>query len=90
MAKASKSSVSKVGVAYLMIYNLFAAFGWGNILLICVQHIYEGSIDTLWEDVHVYLKVFQTMACLEILHSMVGLVKSPWFTTFMQVFSRVW
>jgi hypothetical protein len=42
------------------------------------------SIDTLWADVHVYLKVFQTMACLEIVHSMVGLVKSPWITTFMQ------
>ena len=30
------------------------------------------------------LKIFQTMACLEVLHSMLGLVKSPWFTTFMQ------
>lgn len=30
------------------------------------------------------LKIFQTMACLEVLHSMIGLVKSPWFTTFMQ------
>lgn len=47
-------------------------------------HYDTNSIDTLWADVHVYLKVFQTMACLEIIHSMVGLVKSPWITTFMQ------
>jgi hypothetical protein len=57
-----------------------------DVSLIILLILYYGtcSIDTLWEDVHVYLKVFQTMACLEIVHSMVGLVKSPWFTTFMQ------
>ena len=42
------------------------------------------SLDKLWGDVELYLKIFQTMACLEIVHSMFGLVKSPWFTTFMQ------
>lgn len=36
------------------------------------------------------LKVVQTAAVLEVVHSMIGLVKSPWMTAFMQVFSRVW
>jgi very-long-chain (3R)-3-hydroxyacyl-CoA dehydratase len=30
------------------------------------------------------------MAVLEVLHAMLGLVKSPWTVAFMQVFSRVW
>lgn len=32
----------------------------------------------------------QTAAVLEVVHSLVGLVKSPWVTALMQVFSRVW
>ena len=59
-------------------------------LKISIEHIRDGKIDTLWEDVHPLLKIVQTAACLEIFHSMVGFVRSPWVTTFMQVFSRVW
>eukprot|EP01038_Epipyxis_sp_PR26KG_P015623 gene15623-21114_t len=58
--------------------------GPGHMLESCVD------IDKMWVDVELVLKVVQTAACLEVLHAMVGLVKSPWFTTFMQVFSRVW
>jgi very-long-chain (3R)-3-hydroxyacyl-CoA dehydratase len=47
-------------------------------------------LDTFWADVEWPLKYVQTAAVLEILHSMVGMVKSPWFTTLLQVFSRVW
>lgn len=42
------------------------------------------SVEDLWDEVQFVLKVVQTAACLEIVHSMVGLVKSPWFTTFLQ------
>ena len=34
------------------------------------------------------LKIFQTAAILEVLHSLVGLVRAPVFTTFSQVLSR--
>lgn len=48
--------------------------------------ILKNSTDTLWPEIETSLKIFQTMACLEILHSLLGFVKSPWFTTFMQGF----
>ncbi len=47
-------------------------------------------LDTLWNDVEHVLKIVQTAACLEVVHSLIGFVKSPWTTTLMQVFSRVW
>lgn len=47
-------------------------------------------LDTLWTDVEIPLKIVQTAAVLEVVHSLVGLVKSPWVTALMQVFSRVW
>lgn len=60
------------------------------ILLICKDHILDKSYaNGLWDDVGMLLKVVQTAACMEVLHSMVGMVKSPWQTTFLQVFSRV-
>lgn len=44
----------------------------------------------LWGEVEGVLKIVQTAACLEIVNALVGIVKSPWVTVFMQVFSRVW
>lgn len=52
--------------------------------------IFPRRFDTLWGDVEVVLKIVQTAACLEVIHSLVGMVKSPWVTALMQVFSRVW
>eukprot|EP01035_Chromulina_nebulosa_P039453 gene39453-53343_t len=77
-------------LAYLFLYNLASCLGWLYVLYICVIHIANNSIDSLWSDVEIPLKVVQTAAVIEIFHSIVGLVKSPWVTTFMQVFSRVW
>lgn len=42
------------------------------------------SLDTLYLEVEQTLKIVQTAAVLEVLHSMVGLVKSPWKTALMQ------
>lgn len=44
----------------------------------------------LWTEVNGLLKVVQTAACLEVFNAMVGIVRSPWVTVLMQVFSRVW
>lgn len=59
-------------------------------LKICIEHIQAGQMDALWGNVHPWLKIVQTAAVLEIFHSIIGFVRSPWSTTFMQVFSRVW
>lgn len=75
---------------YLIIYNLVSCFGWLLVLQISITHILSNSINDIWTDVELPLKIVQTAACLEVLHSMIGLVKSPWVTALMQVFSRVW
>ncbi|RYG60887.1 hypothetical protein EON64_18985 [archaeon] len=44
----------------------------------------------LWGEVQGVLKVTQTAAVLEVLNALFGIVRSPWVTVLMQVFSRVW
>lgn len=42
------------------------------------------SVDNLWGEVEMILKVVQTAAILEIVHAAIGLVKSSWYITFLQ------
>lgn len=48
------------------------------------------SAISMWSEVELALNVVQTVAFLEIVHSFLGWVKSPWQTTFIQVSSRLW
>jgi very-long-chain (3R)-3-hydroxyacyl-CoA dehydratase len=45
---------------------------------------FHDSTQNLWYEVQHVLKLVQTAACLEVVHSMIGLVKSPWVTALMQ------
>lgn len=81
---------------YLVLYNLACAAGWSFIIYEMAQHFmaapkgdYWQAASTLYPRVEKPLKIVQTAAILEIVHSMVGLVRSPVATTFMQVFSRL-
>jgi len=75
---------------YLILYNVAQTVGWTVILLRLSQHIVAGKpVDRAWNAVGEYLWLFQNAAVLEILHSMIGFVRSPVATTFIQVFSRV-
>jgi hypothetical protein len=83
-----------VGCGYLLFaYNIYSPIGINSLLMLrYIIYIYVYSfnaiiyisIDSTWQDVEFVLKIVQTAACLEIVHSVVGLVKSPWFTTFLQ------
>ncbi|KAJ1423934.1 tyrosine phosphatase-like protein, partial [Ochromonadaceae sp. CCMP2298] len=75
---------------YLVVYNVACCLGWGFVLFVCAKHAHANSIDQMWPELEMGLKVVQTAAVLEVVHSLVGLVKSPWVTALMQVFSRVW
>lgn len=75
--------------AHLITYNVVSGFLWGAVLvrllilfpLVGSQFMAGGLADfTRW---------VQTLAVLEIVHSLVGFVKSPIFTTFTQVYSRL-
>jgi very-long-chain (3R)-3-hydroxyacyl-CoA dehydratase len=49
-----------------------------------------GWTRDIFARVEVPLKIVQTAAVAEIFHSATGLVRSPFFTTFIQVLSRLW
>eukprot|EP00752_Nemacystus_decipiens_P017800 g15959.t1 len=81
---------SPVKDAYLVVYNLACAGGWGYVLLACASHILAGSEpQALYDEVEKVLQAVQTAALMEVMHAMLGVVRSPWITTLMQVGSRI-
>lgn len=60
--------------AYLIVYNLVQFCGWAVVL-------FTGRLD--------FLMWFQSLQLIEVLHCMVGLVKSSAFQTFAQILSRL-
>ncbi|GFR41267.1 hypothetical protein Agub_g1942 [Astrephomene gubernaculifera] len=80
------------GNLYLMAYNLALVLGWGYCLYLTIDTMIlkHGSTADLWKVVELPLKVSQTAAVLEVLHSAIGLVRSPVGITGMQVASRLW
>lgn len=85
-----KSENSGIATAYLVLYNVVMCAGWLSVGAISVRHYAQTkSIEGLYDNVELPLKVFQTAAVLEIFHCMFGIVRSSAFLTAMQVFSRV-
>ncbi|KAL9650262.1 hypothetical protein ABK040_014917 [Willaertia magna] len=75
---------------YLFIYNIALTGGWGYILYLTILHHLNGKNPRdLYSVIEKPLQLFQTLAVLEIVHSLIGFVRSPVFTTLMQVFSRL-
>lgn len=60
--------------AYLIAYNIIQFIGWFAVL-------YTQRLDILC--------IFQTIQLLEVVHCIVGFVKSSAFQTFMQILSRI-
>ncbi|XP_045111421.1 very-long-chain (3R)-3-hydroxyacyl-CoA dehydratase hpo-8-like [Portunus trituberculatus] len=79
------------GNIYLVFYNVFLSLGWLIVLIQTVHHlVYEvGSLDGLWESTSSVLKIFQSLAILEVLHAAVGLVPSSVAMVIPQVTSRL-
>lgn len=74
---------------YLKAYNLLSAFGWFTILCsVVVVFPIMKQPDFFWSTRN-WVTIVQTGAILEVLHSVLGLVKSPIVTTLMQVASRL-
>jgi len=75
---------------YLGLFNLIAAAGWAYVLVLSVPPLFAGqSPQALWDKVGTVLIVVQSLAILEIFHSLFRLVNSPVLTTVMQVSSRL-
>ncbi|TRY62800.1 hypothetical protein TCAL_00871 [Tigriopus californicus] len=83
--------------SYLILYNVAQCLGWTWLLTRlapeCTRLWAEGSTapftGQLYAAIELPLKVFQTAAVLEIVHALVGLVRSNPLLTAFQVFSRV-
>lgn len=87
---AKERRLGSIAKFYLYLYNTVLAYGWTYLLFLVVRHYLLGRPFTeLYSVVEIPLKLFQTFAIMEIVHSIVGLVPSPIFTTVMQVWSRL-
>ncbi|PYI25511.1 PTPLA-domain-containing protein [Aspergillus indologenus CBS 114.80] len=79
--------------SYLLLYNTTNALLWTRILLTILTTIIlasgvPSSPETLYTTLEPWTRWTQTLASLEILHSALGLTRSPVFTTFTQIFAR--
>ncbi|OAD60607.1 3-hydroxyacyl-CoA dehydratase 2, partial [Eufriesea mexicana] len=86
--KSKKSS--NVGTLYLKTYNLLQVFGWSYILYKFLNTdlpiMLEGNV---WENIKWLVIIFQHAAVLEVVHILIGLVKSNPILTTIQIASRV-
>ncbi|RHY01703.1 hypothetical protein DYB25_006173 [Aphanomyces astaci] len=83
-----------VKTAYLVLFNIASSVGWAYVLGQTFQLVYTDqdialSSAKLWGIIETPLKVVQTMAVFEVLHALLGLVRSPVGSTFLQVSSRL-
>uniref|UniRef100_A0A6U2CT40 very-long-chain (3R)-3-hydroxyacyl-CoA dehydratase n=1 Tax=Hemiselmis andersenii TaxID=464988 RepID=A0A6U2CT40_HEMAN len=76
-------------LAYLSLYNLYCLFGWAYILFLTVNMVVEKRVTDFWKDLEMPLKYVQTAAVMEIIHAVLGLVRSPVSRTLPQVASRL-
>ena len=74
---------------YLVIYNWVVFIGWVQVLYFAVNTLRESSPAVVYDVVEKLLQLEQTVAVLEILHGLVGLVRSPILETLPQIGSRL-
>lgn len=81
---------------YLVGYNAFCFCLWGYVgfLLLFAPDcgvLSPNGLNTmrLWSLTHPWISAVQTLALMECLHSLLGIVRSPFMTTAMQVLSRL-
>lgn len=76
---------------YLVLYNGTLSLGWAYVLYLTLgTSLKGGGGENIFQAVGTPLKVVQTAAVLEVVHSLTGVVRSPVFTTAIQVVSRIW
>ncbi|KAL7791036.1 hypothetical protein V8C37DRAFT_410622 [Trichoderma ceciliae] len=83
-----KPPSSAIRNGYLVLYNAASAMAWGLVLQSTVAALVRSGPQTVFLATGEFTKWTQTAAALEILHSLLGVVRSPLFTTLMQVASR--
>ncbi|KAJ2340664.1 hypothetical protein GGH92_006164 [Coemansia sp. RSA 2673] len=77
--------------AYLVAYNVASFAGWAYVLAQTVMYISEHgmNLNGLFDRIGYTVIYVQTGAILEVLHSLLGLVRSGALTALLQVYSRL-
>ncbi|XP_057967704.1 very-long-chain (3R)-3-hydroxyacyl-CoA dehydratase PASTICCINO 2A [Malania oleifera] len=81
--------LSLVRRVYLSLYNWAVLVGWAQVFYLAVRTLRESSHEHVYSAVEKPLQLAQTAAVLEILHGLVGLVRSPITATLPQISSRL-
>ncbi|KAF5024008.1 hypothetical protein F66182_3954 [Fusarium sp. NRRL 66182] len=87
-AKRSPKQASTLNKAYLILYNFISAVQWSVVLGRTVILLATHGPEYVYPGTGQYTKWTQTLAGLEVLHSLLGIVRAPLTTTVMQVASR--
>ncbi|XP_025878626.1 very-long-chain (3R)-3-hydroxyacyl-CoA dehydratase PASTICCINO 2A-like [Oryza sativa Japonica Group] len=80
---------SMVRRLYLSIYNWVAFIGWAQVLCYMTLALLDKGHEAVYAAIERPLLFTQTAAILEILHSIVGLVRSPVSSTLPQITGRL-
>ncbi|KAH7970824.1 hypothetical protein HPB49_015822 [Dermacentor silvarum] len=89
-ASKSKRGPGEAGKLYLAAYNFFQCAGWSYILFCTLRHLmHKQTFKGVWPVVACPTEIFQTLALLEVVHCLVGLVSSNAFLTLIQILSRL-
>lgn len=75
---------------YLTIYNWTVFAGWAQVLYFAVKTLKESGHEHVYTAVEKPLQLAQTAALLEIIHGLIGLVRSPITATLPQIGSRLY
>jgi hypothetical protein len=81
---------------YLFLYNTVQFMGWSYVAWITLNLFKAADWDVQavmqqspWDAVALPLRFFQDLAFMEVLHCMLRFTPSSWFTTLIQIMSRV-
>jgi len=75
---------------YLLLYNIVLAAGWSSIAWAAVrEYSQSGELKHIYRVVEKSLFLFQSAAIMEVLHCVLGLVRSSVIITLLQVTSRL-
>lgn len=84
-----KRQPSVLNKTYLILYNFASAVAWSVVLGRTVSLLSQSGPQSVYAGVGEWTKWTQTVAAMEILHSLLGVVRAPLLTTLAQVSSRL-
>ncbi|XP_024315351.1 very-long-chain (3R)-3-hydroxyacyl-CoA dehydratase PASTICCINO 2A isoform X2 [Brachypodium distachyon] len=84
------SAMAALRRLYLSVYNWAVCFGWVQVLYNAASALLESRHDAVYPAVERPLLFAQTTAFLEILHSILGFVRSPISVTLPQISGRLY